>query len=471
MHLSSLILFFLLASISSIAEPFRFRGYYTTFMRMPNMGLPEWKEMIDCMQQDGANTLLLWTSGGFRSKEFPITWKYNADHKNIEHDFVRDLIDYSHARGIRILLGFTPFGYDGVNQFPLEHPELKAKKPDGQPVDPFGFHCWGWSLCPSQAASQEFMLDYIREMVFEFYPNADGLLIESSDYNICRCPDCGAKYYHKEFQFVRQISNELWAKNPRATIIVYPHYFTGQKVNAGTVIETESAREPFDARWTLFFTPHSAHFDSNLLAKTTSSIFSNDGPSLGTPWSIRDGARLALANHITGYVPSFEPFSYILPPQEARGHPTRIKPLGFDWLPDGKMPLRELPARLQRMAYREYSKNPNLSDADFHHKLAQELCNGKPSAEADLFFLQGWLNRDRNWNSSSPLVEPQLLNARNDNWKKDRRAAYHEALERLRQMDQRYSTAPPGPESELHDIAQFILQRWKPYEAQLIPKD
>ena len=33
------------------------------------------------------------------------------------------------------LLGFTPFGYDGVNRYPIEHPELKAKKSDGTPVD------------------------------------------------------------------------------------------------------------------------------------------------------------------------------------------------------------------------------------------------------------------------------------------------------------------------------------------------
>lgn len=51
--------------------------------------------MIDCLEQDGANTLLLWTAGAFRSKKFPITWKYNADHKNVEHDFVGDLIEYA----------------------------------------------------------------------------------------------------------------------------------------------------------------------------------------------------------------------------------------------------------------------------------------------------------------------------------------------------------------------------------------
>jgi len=40
---------------------------------------------------------------------------------------------------------------------------------------------WGYNLCPSQTASQQFLAEYVREMFFEFYPNADGLMIESSD--------------------------------------------------------------------------------------------------------------------------------------------------------------------------------------------------------------------------------------------------------------------------------------------------
>ena len=77
----------------------------------------------------------------------------------------------------KVLLGFTPFGYDGVNQYALEHPELKAIGKDGKPVAPFGIGCWGYNLCPSRPESQRFMLEYVREML-RSYPNADGLLIE-----------------------------------------------------------------------------------------------------------------------------------------------------------------------------------------------------------------------------------------------------------------------------------------------------
>src|SRR5437868_1856286 len=125
-------LFLLLAFCASAyaAEPLKppeqFRGYYITFMRMPLWGLPEWKEAFDCLEEDRVNTVILWTAGGFRSRTFPITWEYNREHKNIQHDFLRELIDYAHAKKIRVLLGFTPFGYDGVNQFTITHPELKA---------------------------------------------------------------------------------------------------------------------------------------------------------------------------------------------------------------------------------------------------------------------------------------------------------------------------------------------------------
>jgi hypothetical protein len=172
----------LLAIFTSRAEPFQSRGYYLTMMRMPVMGLPEWKQAVDCFADDGANTLIFWTAGGFKSKKFPITWQYNSDHANITNDFMRELIDYAHTKKIRVLLGFTPFGYDGVNRYALQHPELKARKADGTVVDEFGIHSWGWNLCASKEESQRFMREYISEMVFDFYPNADGLLIESSDY-------------------------------------------------------------------------------------------------------------------------------------------------------------------------------------------------------------------------------------------------------------------------------------------------
>ena len=179
--------------------------------------------------------------------DIPITWKYNQDHANVRNDFVRDLIDHAHARGIKVLLGFTPFGYDGVNQYPLEHPETRAIGKDGKPVAMFGIGCWGYNLCPSRPESQRFMLDYAREML-AFYPDADGLMIESSDYAVCHCPDCGPRFFAREFEFVKQISEDVWARKPDATVVVYPHYFNGAEVPGfGDQGGKTSLRPPLDA--------------------------------------------------------------------------------------------------------------------------------------------------------------------------------------------------------------------------------
>jgi hypothetical protein len=45
-------------------------------------------------------------------------WEFFEEHRNVRKDFVRDLIDHAHTRGVRVLLGFTPFGYDGVRRKP-----------------------------------------------------------------------------------------------------------------------------------------------------------------------------------------------------------------------------------------------------------------------------------------------------------------------------------------------------------------
>ena len=157
------------------------RGYYFTFSRMPAYGLDEWKQIVDCVHADGGNTIILWIGGGFRSSRFPQTWAYNRDHANIKSDFAKSLIDYAHTKKIAVLLGLTPFGYDGVNQMGIAHQDWKAIGPNGGPTAKFGFQSWGYNLCPSREDVQEFMLAYARELCVEFYPNADGLLIESSD--------------------------------------------------------------------------------------------------------------------------------------------------------------------------------------------------------------------------------------------------------------------------------------------------
>jgi hypothetical protein len=447
-------------------EPaFKLRGYYLTLMRMPAMGFDEWKEAVDCFADDKVNLLVLWMPGGFRSQKFPITWRYNAEHPNVRNDFVRELIDYAHARQIRVLLGFTPFGYDGVNQMAREHPDWKAKKADGSPVDEFGIHCWGWSLCPAQPGVQRFMREYLREMTFEFYPNADGLMIESSDYNVCQCNECRMHPYEEEFRLATEISAELWKARPEAMILVYPHYFTGNKVPG---LDVAAARQKFDPRWGLVFTPHSAHFDADLIRQASFSIFSGPEAALGTPAAIAEAARTAQSHQVHGYVPSFEAFSYVTTRQEG-GEPyfvgKRRRPLGLDPERDGKMPYDDLLPRVQRFAVRQFAKEPNLSMTTFQQQLADFFFpNEKDSVRSalDLLDLQRIWNFEADWYWSSPLLDPAFFRERAQrlHWPAAKLAIYQRHLDRLREIALRSGESANPVKKEMARLTGAIVKAW-----------
>lgn len=452
------------ALVAANGEPFELRGYYVTFMRMPVMGLPEWKQAIDCFAEDGANTLVLWMPGGFRSRKFPVTWQYNEEHANVRQDFARELIDYAHTKKIRVLLGFTPFGYDGINQFPREHPELKAKKADGSPVDEFGIHSWGWSLCPAQAESQRFMREYLREMIFSFYPNADGLLIESSDYNVCECPDCGPRHYEHEFELVQWISDEVWKANPNALVLVYPHYFTGKKVPG---LEAGGLRKPFDSRWGLFFTPHSAHFDEDLIRRARVSVFSGPEAVLGTPETIAKSAQAARQHGVNGFLPSLEAFSYVATRpegQESYVVGKRMRPFGADAEGEGKMPYAGLIPRVHRFAVREFSQDPDLAFPEFEQRLAQEVFGRRDSNEAvrDLLELQRIWAFESDWYWASPLLNPEHFRERATRlkWPKEKLGLYDRHLVRLREIAKRYAGSDNTGEREMGRMAGEVVKRW-----------
>jgi hypothetical protein len=440
------------------------RGYYFTFCRMPTFGLETWKEIFDGIHQDGGNQVLLWMGGGFRSKKFPITWQYNREHKNIAADFARDLIDYAHSKGIKVLLALTPFSYDGVNQYPLQHPELKATQRNGHLAKLSGIHCWGYALNPARPAAQKFMLEYAQEMMFDFYPNADGLMIESSDYAICYCSDCKESYYQKEFQFVRHISDEIWARNPQAAVVVYPHYFTGRAVPG---FDVKAAAETFDPRWTLFFTPHSAHIDVELLKQARTAIYWDSSPALKTPRQIQEGALKALQSGIGAFVPSLEGFSFVAAhPEGGEAHLVgkRLKPFGFEWLAGGQNPYEELLIRVNRIAYREFTRNPKLTYADFQGRLGNEVFGSLADAVSteDLLYLQESFFADRSWFSASPLVSPNLLSEKlkTGSLSANQLRDYQERLGRIKDIQARYARSSDKPRREMHRIAAWITANW-----------
>jgi hypothetical protein len=453
------------------ASPFSQRGYYITFMRMPTYDLADWKRIVDGIKDDGGNTLLLWVAGAFRSQKFPITWAYNKDHENVRQDFVRRLIDHAQTRGIKVLLGFTPFGYDGVNQYALEHPETRAVGNDGKPIGMAGIGCWGYNLCPSKPESQRFLLEYVHEML-SFYPNADGLMIESSDYAICHCKDCGPNFFDKEFAFVKQISEDVWSKKPDAMIIVYPHYFSGTEVPGFGV---KAAKQPFDPRWTLFFTPHSAHLDRNLIKQARFSLWWDDSPALRFPQNIRQAVHRAGDAGVTGYVPSLEAYSFVATVAEEnqawlKGR--RQVPFGFGWLAPGEPPYDELPVRVNRIAYREFSRKPDLDSERFKEVLGRELFGkaSSPQLVDDLLTLQADFATERTWCQPSPLVCPERVRAMKErgDLSREKRNGYRTALDQLSAIERRHRQPRSDGEKELHRITRWVLDRWTEEEHKLL---
>jgi hypothetical protein len=442
------------------------RGYYLCFMRMPTFNRATWIEIIDELHRDGINHIILWMGGAFRSKKFPITWQWAKEHGNVREDFARSLIDHAHSRGIQVLLGFTPFGYDGVNQFPIEYPQLRATGADGKPVQAFGIGCWGWNLCPAQEQSQRLMKEYAREMLFDFYPNADGLFIESSDYAICHCKECGPKFFDHEFKFVKEISEETWKHNSAAKVVVYPHYFSGAKLRF-SFGEGRAAKLPFDSRWTLFFTPHSAAIEPELISRAKGAWWWNEAPARFDIPNIGAGVRKALAAKCSGYIPSLECYSYVTSREEF-GEPwlvgKRQVPFGFGWLREGENPYKELPVRAVRMIFREVTTDPTISEEELEERLARELFgNAKERAAVkDLFRLIVIFNTDRDWSIPGALTSPDMVVDRHARGKltPQKRSLLKTQLATVRELRERYSGRLQAGMAELGKIASWLADQW-----------
>ena len=443
---------------------FNDRGYYIEFMRCPLFTLSTWEGILDGVKEDGGNLVILWMGGAFRSRKFPITWKYNAEHENVKRDFARTLIDYGHSIGLKVLLCLTPYGYDGTNQYPIEHPELKALNEAGHYTRASGLDAWGFNLNPYKAEAKEFMLAYTREML-DFYPNADGMLLESSDYAVSYCKDCPKSYYEKEFEFIREISDEIWARKPEATIAVYPHYFKGADVPGMNI---KGAREKFDPRWTLFFTPHSAYLDPELIRQAKISLYWDPSPSFGQPALIQAAARKAKQAGVTGFVPDFAPWNYVYSGPDM-GHQflvgTRASPFCFGWLMPGETPMHELLLRLDRLAYKEFSRNPDLPMESFRDVVSQAFFGGKASSQLldDLFFVDESFTIDRTWDMAPVLSSPAVVKGRIELGElgPERLREYGDRLKKIDEIATRSTGARDASTQELGRMAAWIVDQWK----------
>jgi hypothetical protein len=168
---------------------------------------------------------------------------------------------------------------------------------------------------------------------------------------------------------------------------------------------------------------------------------------------------------VGGYVPSLEAFSYMATePEEGQRWLVgrRQVPLGFGWLRPGQMPYGELPLRVNRIAYREFSRDPDLPFAEFRKRLGREVFGpgATPQAVDDLLELQAAFARERTWCQPSPVVAPERVRALKQQGQLGaaRAAGYRAALDRLREVERR--SRGGGATAEVNRIGRWVLDRW-----------
>lgn len=424
---------------------FPIRGYYTIPSRNQLWGLQEWKQFINCMVEDNCNFLIWWIEGGFPSRKFPDTWSYNRNHPNMSRDFYRDLIDYAKSSGIQTVLGFSPYAYDGLGSYITAHPELAGLNDKGEVRRNPGIHDVAMVMCPQKPASREFMLDYIREMYFDFYPNADGLFVESSDYGHCMCPACQEDYTQREWEFVSTISQEVRAADRNARIVIYPLYFQ------------KKVAQP-DPRFTLFFTPHSANMTPDVMEIECDKIFWT--MLFGEPLErTREAAVLAADNGVQGYVPAMETFGIS---KDINGRHYDLTPFDVPWARPGTFEFADLVQAVLRFTYKCYSHTPYMTDETYLTAVADHFVGGDRKAAEDLVYLCSALQKDwRAWWFRSSLVHPDEFERQ---YPEDKRAAAREwigsALSRFRDIHNRHKSAG-GSAREMARIARWIVDRWE----------
>lgn len=241
--------------------------------------------------------------------------------------------------------------------------------------------------------------------------------------------------------------------------MVYPHYFTGAKVPG---FDTAASKFDFDDRYTLFFTPHSAHIDSALLQKAKSAIYWDPCTALGLPLETKEAAQRASGNRINGFVTSNEAFSYIAHrPEwgENRLRGRRLKPFGFDWITDGANPYEDPIVRVNRTAFRLFSTDPSASPAALDQALALELKSG---LIPDIRTAHACCYEGKSWSSASAAFHPEIFREALENGRLNR-----QRLERiwslLRELEpavQRLDRAPGFANRHCSRVGRLILSTW-----------
>ncbi|HVR75255.1 MAG TPA: hypothetical protein VMT52_13035, partial [Planctomycetota bacterium] len=343
---------------------------------------------------------------------------------------------------------------DGVNRHGAAHPELGALDAEGKSAVTGGIHSLGRGLCPSKAASRDFMLAYCRELFDDFYPGADGFFLEHSDYGTCRCAECGTGVngLRREWEFVLDLSAHVWKKKPEALMMIYPQY---------TRLGVE-----YDSRFVVFLAPHNmAGAEKVRNPKVLWTGYWDCGAFF------RDLCRTAAKAGHAGVIPSMENFNH-------------ENPHAFDtrWGPPGAAGWDDLLVRVTRLSFREFAARADLDDDGFRIAVRSAFFDPDTpdSAVEDLLVLHRHLNRWDGWTwrggvvkaPASPPDTEKKNTAKKDVDLKARERLEREiipVLEELKAIRERSaaiaggSPATPGKRTlaRMAEIAGWVLERWE----------
>ncbi|NUQ63877.1 MAG: discoidin domain-containing protein [Pirellulales bacterium] len=392
----------------------------------------DWRHIFDTMSADSMNVVMFWLSGLFPSQKQPESVVYPET--KIGVDDVRAMIRHAHQRGLRFLLGSGIFAWFGVDNLAKKYPETCAAGSGG--------------MCPSNPLARKLNREYLLEML-DAFPEADGFFLEIRDeYGPCLCPVCqrrlderGSRQYGQaELSFLRELTAEVWRRNPEAIFISTVGY--GDESNAAhsdDVLFYQGIRQMHDPR--LFW----------LVCRGNWDFPSADG---------RQPLRNFSANMLqwTQYyrLSVSDIGQWIRRSQEAgcQGFCPALEP-GFcsaSWYSeDVPYPVDAIPYAVTRFAYREYCWTPAMSAEALRCRLSKRFFGPDASAHlADdllgLFDLIRTQSQDQGLSGGSP-------------WPRGCLARLIDEAEKGQDKMERSETAPIVPRSRLAALAALVQQR------------
>ena len=327
--------------------------------------LSSWKKIVDFWEEDGINQVQFWLSGLFRSKRYPNTFIYPG--AGIDTSQIHELIRYAHNKGIEFFLLTGVFGWFGLDEMTKLYPEIEAKQKPGWTNPPPEW--WSYGFCPSHPKSREITLNYCQELADEF-SEADGLALEMRDeYGPCVCEECSRMvgehgergYGAAKASFLEELGTSIWQRHPSFKFCVLTGYVqqTGEQDIA---YYDWIAQKKSDPRWIWFNARRAEEYPGT------------DGKA---------HAFTELSDHILFWTSLYASHSAIETLNDLRkwknyanyGMITTFN--GFRW---GQIPapahpstLESISTRLYRIAFREFWKNPDISNEEFKETLSEEL--------------------------------------------------------------------------------------------------